>query len=200
MIIELLPDTDGPLVVALDGRSGTGKSAAAAAVRDRLGASHAVTILEGDTFYRGGSATTWEQRSPDQNVDEAFDWRRQREVLRALKDGEQAVWRSFDWGSSDWDSDTPPFEDEVQSASPADVIVLEGVYAARPQNSDLVDVRVLIDLSEDARRLQLLEREGVGMKHDWERRWSKAEDHYFAEVMTPSHFDVVIRPDTDGRT
>ena len=37
------------------------------------------------------------------------------------------------------------------------------------------------------------------MNHDRERRWSKAEDHYFAEAMPLRQFDVVIRSDAGGR-
>ena len=49
-INEMLSSTPTPVVVALDGRSGVGKSTLATAIADRLGA----VVIEGDDFYAGG--------------------------------------------------------------------------------------------------------------------------------------------------
>jgi uridine kinase len=79
-----------PVVVALDGRSGAGKSTMALG----LGALLDVAIIAGDDFYAGGI----ELRS-DTAVERAcacIDWTRQRPVLEALRNGRDAIWRAFD--------------------------------------------------------------------------------------------------------
>ena len=194
-IVDALPARPRPLVVAIDGRSGSGKSTTAAAVRDHLARNEATTatVLEGDTFYAGGSAATWDRRPVGQSVDAAFDWRSQQRVLRALRGGNRASWAAFDWRSTAWDTDDPEFEDEPQVAEPALILILEGVYSARPEHSGLVDMRILIATDDDTRRQQLAEREGSGIRHGWEARWAAAEDHYFTHVMPADSFDLVVR-------
>jgi len=66
-------------------------------------------------------------------------------------------------------------------------VLLEGVYSARPELADLVDLRVLVCVPEELRIRQLVAREG-GLSA-WELQWHEAEDHYFASVVPPSWFD-----------
>jgi uridine kinase len=71
--------------------------------------------------------------------------------------------------------------------------VLEGAYSARPELHDLVDLRVLLVVSDATRRARLLAREGnIGR---WETQWHEAEDWYFAHVAPTSSFDVVVDGD-----
>lgn len=71
-------------------------------------------------------------------------------------------------------------------------MILEGEYSARPELSDLLDLRVLLHTPPHIRRRQLLEREGEDFRADWEARWSRAEDHYFGMTMPAGNFDVVL--------
>jgi len=71
-------------------------------------------------------------------------------------------------------------------------VVLEGVYSARPELADLVDLKALLLVPDDIRRAQLLAREGEAYRRDWEARWAEAELWYFASVMPPEAFDVVL--------
>lgn len=200
-------DRNRPLFVALDGRSGAGKSSIAAVLADGLSAfttsssfiaerptTMTVTVIEGDQFYSGGSATSWDGRPAIELADRVIDWRRQRSVLEQLRGDGQATWSPFDWHSDDWDSDEPPRGEPITSTS-ATVVILEGAYSARPELHDLLDLRVLLDVPTDVRRRQLLEREGEAYRADWEARWSAAEAHYFATVMPAERFDLVLGRD-----
>lgn len=70
------------------------------------------------------------------------------------------------------------------------MIVLEGVYSARPELSDLLDLRVLLSIPDEMRLARLAAREGsIG---PWERQWHEAEDVYFRDIMTLRSFDVVV--------
>jgi len=182
-----------PVFVGLDGRSGSGKSTLSAAFTGLL-TEHDVssTVIEGDDFYCGGSAATWDGRTAAVNADHVMDWRLQRDVLQAVRDRGVAEWHPFDWESGDWDADTVPLSAQPARAVASDVVVLEGAYRCRPELHDLLDLRVLLDVPADRRRRQLLEREGERYRADWEARWSAAEEHYFGSVMPPSHFDLVL--------
>lgn len=74
----------------------------------------------------------------------------------------------------------------------ADTVILEGVYSARPELHDALDVLILLDTPPEQRRRQMLQREGDRYRTDWEARWSAAEDHYFGVIMPLRRFDYVL--------
>src|SRR5438132_1895003 len=61
------------LVVAIDGRSGSGKTTVAAAVAQAIGA---VIVPCDDFFAASVSNTEWDRRTPEQRAADAIDWRR----------------------------------------------------------------------------------------------------------------------------
>lgn len=185
-----------PLFVGIDGRSGTGKSTLAArVVLDLVEAGDAtdgVTVIEGDDFYSGGSADTWDRRAASEKAALVIDWRRQREVLERLRRHGIAEWHGFDWDADDWDSETVPLAATPTVARTARVVVLEGAYSCRPELHDLLDLLVLLEVPRDVRRQRLVNREGDAYQADWESRWSAAEDYYFDIVMPSERFDLVL--------
>jgi uridine kinase len=185
-----------PVIVGIDGRSGSGKSTLASALAAKLTADGdgPVTVIEGDDFYAGASAETWDRRTAADKADRVIDWRRQRTVLEQLRSTGVARWRRFDWDAADWDADVAPFEAEPVVAHATGVVLLEGAYSCRPELHDLLDLRVLLDVPHDVRRRQLLQREGDAHEAEWDARWSAAEDHYFSAVMPPERFDVRLGP------
>jgi uridine kinase len=173
-----------PLLVALDGRSGTGKSTLAALLADRLGA----TVVEGDDFYPGGSDADWDARSPAEKAALVIDWRRMRaDALEPLLAGRPAAWHPFDFAAGEG------LAAHTVTRAPAPVIVLDGVYSARPELADLVDLAILVEAADDrVRRQRLLAREGAPYMAAWHRRWDAAEDYYFTHVRPRSSFDRII--------
>lgn len=182
---------DGPVVIGLDGRSGSGKSTLAAQVVTALGDA-TVSVIEGDEFYGGGSATSWDLRSAEEKVARAMDWRRQDDVLRQLRLAGHASWYPFDWEASDWDADQVPLSAERRSCSATAIVILEGAYTCRPELHGHLDGTVLLDPPRAVRREQLRRREGDEYRSDWEGRWAEAEDLYFDTVMPPSSFNLVL--------
>jgi hypothetical protein len=57
---------------------------------------------------------------------------------------------------------------------------------------DLLDLRVLLAIPRAVRRRQLVGREGLAYRTDWEARWSGAEDYYFGSVMPSERFDLRV--------
>ena len=174
-----------PFIVALDGRSGSGKSTLAR----MLAAEGGVAVIAGDDFYAGGVGLRVD--SPEDRVAACIDWTRQRAVLLALRDGREATWRAFDWDAFDGRLCKEP-----TVIAPRPVVVLEGVYAARPELADLVDLRLQVHVDDACREGRLLAREGtIG---PWERQWHDAEAHYFTHIMPPAAFDAVLEGDAVG--
>jgi len=173
-----------PFVVAIDGHSGVGKSTLARALAERLDA----CVIDGDDFYAGGIELRMD--SPASRAAACIDWARQRSVLEALAAGRAAQWRAFDWDAFDG-----RLRDDPTKVGPGPVVILEGVYAARPELADLLDLRVVLVAPDEVRLARLAAREGtIG---PWERQWHEAEEFYFEAVMPTASFDVVVTASTD---
>lgn len=152
-----------PCMVALDGRSGAGKSTLAAHLAGALDAS----MLDGDGFFAGG--VVMRSDTPQERARDCIDWARQRTVLQSLRAGREASYLAFDWEAFDG-----RLEAEPTVVEPRSIVIIEGVYSARPELGDLVDYRVLLRVSEATRVARLLAREGsIGA---WERQWHEAEE------------------------
>jgi uridine kinase len=174
---------DEPILIAIDGHSAAGKSTLAAEVARPLEAA----VIDGDEFYAGGTAEQWDAMTPAEKAAHCVDWRKQRPVLEALARGEEARWHAYDWETGDGRLLEQP---TIRPKAP--VVILEGVYSARPELADLFRLRVLYDAPPGLRHLRWVNREGQGYYDNWARRWSEAEDWYFGHVMTRDRFDLVL--------
>lgn len=173
----------GPLLVAFDGRSGAGKSTLAARVAGRVGG----VVVEGDDFYAGGTDAEWAGRTAADKAAGCIDWRRMRvEALEPLLAGRPAVWRPFDFAAG------AGLVPHTVRRDPAAVVILDGVYSARPELREIVGLAVLVDIPDDAaRRRRLLLREGKAFMDAWHALWDEAEDHYCTVVRPRASFDLV---------
>ncbi|MBX2823750.1 MAG: hypothetical protein KTR33_03410 [Gammaproteobacteria bacterium] len=187
-----------PLVVAIDGRSGAGKSTLAILLRlelTTLWQSAAVAVISGDDFYAGGSLAVWRSRSAEDNANLVIDWQKEIDVLSTLRATGQATWHAFDWQSDQWDSDAPPFSATESVCRSSRVVLLEGVYSARRELIDVVDLRVLLQVEHETRLQQLHQRDGNVRDAEWARLWNEAEDLYFEKLLDPQTLDLVVEAD-----
>lgn len=173
---------EGPaIVVGIDGPGGSGKSTLArelALLRDD------VAIIPGDDFYRPLPERTREALTPIEAVDLSFDWERLRdEALAPLLRGEPARYRRYDWVAG-------RLGEEVSEVSPEGVVVVEGIYVARPALRGYLD---LIAVVETPRELCLERQRARGENHAAEiERWRAAEDWYLEHQDPRRVADVVV--------
>ncbi|HVD19936.1 MAG TPA: NTP transferase domain-containing protein [Propionibacteriaceae bacterium] len=176
---------DRPVVIAIDGPSCSGKSILATAVALRSGAS----VLEGDDFYRDTlpslSTAQREAMSDAAVVDAVIDWVRLRDqALVPLRAGEAATFQPYDWDANDGRL-APP-----RIIPAAEVIIVEGVYAARPELAELIDLTVYLGIDPGLRADRYAEREADDP--DWQRFWERGERYYFSVVRPPASFDIQL--------
>lgn len=170
------------VTVALDGFSGSGKSTLAHELARDLGCA---AIVTGDDFYRVMDDVQRWELAPEEGVALYFDWDRLRdEALVPLRSGTVARYRPYDWDAG---GGLGSRHVEVQ---PAAVIVIDGVYSARPELSRFVDLAVHIEASQAVRQQRLADR-GHG-NEQWNERWDAAERHYFSRIRPPESFDLVV--------
>ena len=185
----LLSVRDTPLVVALDGRSGSGKSNLAASIAVALGGS----VVDADDFFTNGPDAEWEARSTECKVADALDWRRLRaEALGPLLAGQIASWHPFNFLTR------VGLDTRIETCAPAALIILDGAYCSRPELADLIDFSVLVEAQDEVRQQRLIAREGEDLMHTWHAIWDAAEDHYFAHVRPRESFNLIVTSDNDG--
>lgn len=181
---------DRPAVVALDGRTGAGKSTLAAG----LALARPAVVVAGDDFYAPAVAGLDRlERGLLGGAEVAglvFDWRRLREeAIVPLSRRATARFARYDW-----DADDGRLGAECELA-PVELVVVEGVYSARPELADLVDLAVCVLVEEAVRQVRLAAR--TQDRADLVRFWERGESYYFAEVRPEVSYDLVVSADED---
>ncbi len=181
-----------PVVVALDGGSGAGKSTIAA----RLATRAETAIIPLDDFYQTAvPEAKLNDLTAAQKHEIVFDWRRVREdVLFPLRESREARCHEFDFRSGLTGAGTYGLSSKVKTAQPVSVILLEGAYSASPQLRDLVDIAVLVDVPTEVRhaRLKIRDRDSRFLSI-WHTIWDEVEAYYFEHVCPPESYDMIIK-------
>lgn len=163
-------------VLAVDGRSGAGKTTLAQAVAARLDA----PVLRMDDLYDG-----WDGLAA--GIDQFVA-----RVLRPLARGERASWRRYDWHQGCYGPD------QILDPSTA-ILVVEGVGAGARAAAPLLGGLVCVAAPVQVRRRRALARDGDIFAPHWER-WARHEDRYFADEDVAGRADILVNgaPAGDG--
>ncbi len=81
---------------------------------------------------------------------------------------------------------------------PREVLIVEGVYSARPEFDDFADLKVLVTIEDAERTHRLDHRAGAANRHHpdaWDARWDAAECVYFETIRSPRDFDLIVAED-----
>jgi uridine kinase len=189
-IRHLLTRHARPVLIAIDGASGAGKSTFALWLADQFEAA----LIQSDDFFAAGlSNAEWDARTPDQRAADAIDWRRVRvEALEPLLAGKPARWHAFDFAAGARPDGTYAMRSDVVEREPANVIVVDGVYSTGGALADLIDLTVLVDAPGEVRHDRVLAREEREFLAAWHARWDAAEEVYFSQMRPRSSFDLVV--------
>jgi uridine kinase len=178
-IVSIKAVSTHPVVVALDGRSGSGKSTLAAELAPMLRAA----VVAGDDFYRVLSDADRRALHAAEGVARYFDWERLREeALVPLRGDRPATFHPYDWHTAE-------LATQVREIPSREVVLVEGVYSARSELADLVDLAVLVEVDRTTRLGRLAAR---GDASGWQDRWESAEAYYFSTLRPPETFDAVV--------
>lgn len=182
LVRERIYDLDQrPIVVAIDGPSAAGTSTLGDVLESELLAG----LIPSDDFYRDIDEQRRWDLDPAEGVELYFDWQRLRdEALVPLRSGEAAHYRPFSWVPGGG------LSDHLVTISRARIIIVEGVYASRPEFADLIDLAVLVQTPEAERHRRMLAR--THGNDAWWSRWAAAENLYFTSIRPPESFDLVV--------
>jgi uridine kinase len=143
-----------------------------------------VAIVAGDDFYRPLTESTRAALTPLEAVDLLFDWERLREeALAPLLRGEEARYRRYDWGAG-------RLGEEVVTIAATGVVLVEGVYVARPALRGYLDLIVVV---EAAREVCMARQRARGEHEPAEiERWRAAEEWYLERQDPRRIADLVV--------
>ncbi|MEP6852661.1 MAG: dephospho-CoA kinase [bacterium] len=154
-------------VLAVDGRSGAGKSELATAVAAHLDA----TVVRLDHLYPG-----WD--GLEAGVDRLVEW-----ILRPLRAGDPVRWRRYDWLRERFG--------RWRDLQPTPLVIVEGVGAGARRCAPFLSALVWVEAPRDVRRRRALERDGDTYAPHW-NRWAAQEDHYIALDQPAARADLII--------
>jgi uridine kinase len=117
-------------------------------------------------------------------ADQFTYWHRlEKLVLQPIQRGDSARYQKYDWVKG--------FFHEWVKVEPADVLIVEGVGAARAAGRAMASVTVFVDAPEAVRLARSIERDGMAMQPQL-NEWRRRERLHFAADGTAWLADVVI--------
>lgn len=166
-----------PVIIAIDGRSGAGKTTLAIELAARLREHHKVSLFHLEDIYPGwnGLAAGIERYAST--------------VLAPLHRGEPAEWVSWDWNAH-YDGDT-------RTTRPAEIVLVEGVGAAAAAARPYLSAVIWADSPEQDRRSRALARDGDSYAPYWDE-WAAQEEQWLAVDDVPAQADVRVLNLADG--
>lgn len=145
-------------IVAIDGRSGAGKTTLAGKLEKELREEGiAVAAIEVESFIGG-----WNGLIDGVEAVAA-------QILEPVRSRGRATARMWDWNRGAWAEEV-----RVPPSGPVDVLILTGCGAASAPCRPFVDLAVWVELDEERRRERVARREGDPGR--WWRMWAEQED------------------------
>ena len=160
-----------PMIIGIDGRSGSGKTRLSELLEQSLSAvGIGVRVLNLDSIYPG-----W-----DGLEDGTKTWQK---ISRNLHKGKPASYREWDWHA-----DAPGTKHTINPAQET-VIICEGVGAS----AGTCDVRIVVKAPDELRYRRAIDRDGETYRPHWER-WAAQEEALFAAYSaTYAQADIIYR-------
>ena len=177
----LLANAAAPVVLALDGRCGSGKTTMAAALAEQFPDS---IVLHTDDFYLppADRVPGWEQ-TPCANMDLA---RLRDEVLALACAGKPVLYRAYSCREGAY---LPP-----RPLGSAPLVIVEGSYSHHPSLAPYYDIRIFVTCSPDEQARRLRKREGERYSNFVER-WIPLEEGYFANYSIEENAEMMVVTD-----
>jgi para-aminobenzoate synthetase len=169
--------TPAPVIIAIDGRSGAGKTTLAVELAARLRMHHKVSLFHLEDIYPGWNGLV------------AGIERYVTTVLAPLRHGDAAEWVSWDWEKH--------YDGRSHVTLPAEIVIVEGVGAAARAARPMLDAVVWVDAPDDDRRHRAMARDGSSYEPFWDS-WAAQEDQWLETDDVLDHTDVRVLNRADG--
>ncbi|HEX4628397.1 MAG TPA: hypothetical protein VH137_06355 [Gemmatimonadales bacterium] len=164
---RVVPRRGRTRVVAVDGRSGAGKTSLAGGLRLALGA----PVVSLEDLYGGWDGL---ERGIDLLVSE---------VLEPLSAGRAALVPRYNWVTAAWEAPRP--------LAPPEVLIVEGVGAGARRAAAYASLLIWVEEAESVRKKRALDRDGEAFAPYWDT-WAAQEEAMLARERTRDRADLVV--------
>lgn len=167
-----------PVLVALDGRCGSGKTTLAAQLARQFPGS--ITIHTDDYYLPPAQRVPGWETIPCANMNLE---RLQAEVLAPARAGQAFSTRAYSCREGDYLSPV--------SFPPAQLVLIEGSYSHHPSLAACYDLRLFVTCSREEQARRLRAREGARYPA-FAARWIPLEESYFARYRIEENADLIL--------
>lgn len=165
-------------VIALDGRSASGKTTMAGQLAQILKAG----VVHTDDFFLPAELRT-PQRYAQPGGNLHYE-RLKEEVLPRVRSGAAFSYRRFDCGTMTLNG--------IRSVNAGRWRIVEGAYSCHPQLGGYMDLRVFSDVGPEEQQRRIRERGGDAQARRFAERWIPLEEAYLAAFSIPAQADVTL--------
>ena len=166
------------VLVALDGRCGSGKTTLAAQLAERFPQS--ITVHTDDFYLPPSRRVTGWESIPCANMDIQ---RLRDEVVAPARAGQAFSYQAYSCREGAY---LPP-----RPLGPAPLVIVEGSYSCHPTLADCYDLKVFVTCSKEEQARRLLAREGERYS-GFTARWIPLEEGYFAKFQIEQTVDFIL--------
>ncbi|MCD8145281.1 MAG: uridine kinase [Oscillospiraceae bacterium] len=176
-VLDDLLSGEKPILIAIDGRCGSGKTTLAQSLSRR----YAARIFHMDDFYLSFARRDSNWRNiPGGNMDFA---RLREEVLYPAREGEPVAYRPYRAHTDSWE--------KTQMLPPCALSILEGTYAHHPATGVEFDLKIFLTCTPMVQRTRLQGREGEKLPQ-FQTIWIPLEEQYFRAFQIMEHSDYIL--------
>ena len=166
------------VLVALDGRCGSGKTTLAEQLTERFPQS--ITVHTDDFYLPPSRRVTGWEKIPCANMDIQ---RLRNEGVAPARAGRAFSYQAYSCREGAY---LPP-----RPLGPAPLVIVEGSYSCHPTLADCYDLKVFVTCSKEEQARRLLTREGERYS-GFTARWIPLEEGYFAKFQIEQTADFIL--------
>ena len=155
------PPAQRPVIIAVDGRSGAGKTTIAVELAALLRRHRTVSLFHLEDIYPG-----WDGLAG--GVERYIS-----SVLEPLHQGTSATWTAWDWEARN--------DGDFRTTAAAQVVLVEGVGSSHGRAAGFLDAIIWVDAPQQARKQRALERDGDTYAPFWDT-WAEQEERLLASL------------------
>ena len=180
--VRALKQTQKRVIIAIDGRCGSGKTSLAESLRQ---CTNCEVIHMDDFFLRPEQINDERLSMPGENI----DWERlEVEVLQPLLRGETCHYHPYD-------CHTRSYKPTI-SCHPSSFIILEGAYSCNSHLWDYSDLHIFLTISPEEQLRRIIKRNGKEWADVFKKKWIPLEELYINTQHIESRCELHLSGET----